>query len=419
MDFSKLPSWTWSAAGFVLALGIGVMIGRGSAPDPADQSSAPNGARGSRFAARGTAAGGAAGKTERGGESAREEAGLSGDMGRDFESILEEASRMKRTQRLLAMLDRLPDDQFADAYQTVCDSPLSALRGVERSLVLQAWAERDPHGALAHLQENGAEDWERETTVSAWAASDPHAAFEWASAAADEGRVNNWVLGAMRGIAATSPDLARDFLMSLDGETRERSLGAMQPYVMQYGFNYAMNWVQGVADPGLQNMASRRFARDLTELDPVQAGSWNAAIADRDTRRDVSEMVSDRWARQDLEGAKAWVDSLPEDTRTEAAEGVARHYARENPTEAAQWLSGLGDNPDLDGAKRILIDESFRKDPAVSLGFVNQLADQKAQTGYYHRYLGWWMKKDANAAKAWTEDNQGSLPESIVKRVLR
>ena len=100
--------------------------------------------------------------------------------------------------------------------------------------------------------------------------------------------------------------------MSMEGETRKRSLGAMQPYVMQYGFNYAVSWLGGVGDPELQNSASRRFARDLAELDPVQAGSWNAAIADRNTRRDVSETVSDRWARQDLEGAKAWVTSLPE-----------------------------------------------------------------------------------------------------------
>ena len=417
MDISKLPSWTWSAAGFVLALGVGVMIGRGSAPEPAGEPSSSEALRASRLAARSMESGG--GRKVRDEDRSREDAELSGNLERDFESILEEASRMSRTQRLLALLDRLPDDQFADAYLAVKESPLSALRGVERSLVLQAWAERDPHGALAHLQENGAEDWERETAVSAWAANDPHAAFEWASMAEDAGNVNNWLLGAMRGIAATSPDLARDFLMSLEGETRTRSLSAMQPYVMQYGFNYAVSWLDGVADPGLQNAASRRFARDLAELDPVEAGRWNAAIADRNTRRDVSETVSDRWARRDLEGAKAWVTSLPEDTRTEAAEGVARHYARQNPAEAAQWLAALGDNPDLDGAKRIFIDESFRKDPAVSLEFVTQLADQKSQPGIYHRYLGWWMKNDANAAKAWTQDNQDILPESIVKRVLR
>jgi hypothetical protein len=255
--------------------------------------------------------------------------------------------------------------------------------------------------------------------VSAWAAKDPYAAFEWASLTEDEGKVNNWQLGAMRGIAATSPDLAREFLVSLEGETRSRSLGAVQPYVMQHGFDYATAWLDGLGDPALQNSASRRFARDLAELDPAQAGQWNAAIADRGTRRDVSETVSDRWARRDLEGAKAWVASLPEDTRTEAAEGVARHYARQNPAEAADWLAALGDNPDLDGAKRIFIEESFRKDPTVSLDFVSQLADQKSQTGSYYRYLGWWMKTDADAAKAWTESHREILPEGVVKRMLR
>jgi hypothetical protein len=321
---------------------------------------------------------------------------------------------------LLAFLDRLPADQFGAVYQEFRDSPLAALRGSERSLVLQAWAERDPLGALGFLQNNGAEDWERETAVSAWAAKDPQSAFAWAAGAADEGKVNNWQLGALRGIAATNPELARDYLVQMEsGETRNHALEAMEPYLTRYGFDFAVNWVDGVSDAGLRGQASRMMANDLANLDPARAADWNRMIADTDLRRDISETVSDRWARVDLDAAKRWVESLPEDTRTEAAEGIARQYARQDAAAAASWLNRLGNNPDLDGARRVFIEESFRRDPEISLGFVSTLTDQRAREGYYYRLVGGWSGRDAQAARAWVSANATALPEGVVKRFLR
>jgi hypothetical protein len=407
----------------VVALVAGVVIGRKPAPEGA--SAEAGGA--ARLAASGRAGGAElAGRAGRDG-GAKARARAAEDQKADavpdaaaLESILESASRLERTQRLLSFLDRLPAEQFAAVYQQFRDSPLADLRGSERSLVLQAWAERDPLGALGFLQTGGAEDWERETAVSAWAAKDPQSAFAWASSATDEGTINNWQLGALRGIAATSPELARDYLVQMEGnDTRNRALESMQPYLTRYGFDYAANWIEGLNEPGLRGRATRMMADELAELDPGRAGQWNASIADTEVRRDVSETVSDRWARVDLEGAKRWAESLPEDTRTEAAEGIARHYARQDPAAAAAWLDGLGNNPDLDGARRVLIEESFRRAPEVSLGFVGTLADNRSREGLYYRLVGGWSQRDANAARAWVAANASALPENLVRRYTR
>ena len=403
-----------SAGGLALALGAGVMIGRISAPAAdaiaAESTSDATDLRG-REAERGMSLAERV-KAKRAGKERDAEASGS----KDLTSILGLPSRLDRTQRLLAFLDRLPSDQFASVYDELRNSPSANLLGSERSLILQAWAERDPHGALGFLQENEASDWERETAVATWAANDPQAAFAWASTAEDAGNVNNWLLGATRGIAATNPELARDFIAQLDGRTRDQAIDAVRPYVMQYGFEYAANWISGVGDEAVRNRASREMARDLANLDPAQAGVWNAAIADTNTRRDVSETVSDRWARTDLEGARTWVESLPEDTKSEAAEGVARQFARQDPVAASQWLASLGDNPDLDGARRIFIEESFRRSPATSLEFVSNISDQRAQEGYYQRYLGGWMRRDEAAARDWINSNSQVLPERVVRR---
>lgn len=336
---------------------------------------------------------------------------------KDLKSIMEATSRLDRTQRLLAFLDRLPSDQFAGIYEEFRNSPSAELFGSERSLILQAWAERDPLTALSFLQEKGAEDWERETAVATWASNDPQAAFAWASTAQDEGRVNNWLLGATRGIAATNPELARDFIGQLEGRTRNQALDAVQPYVMQYGFSYATAWLAGVGDEETRDRASRSMARDLANLDPAKAAVWNTAMTNVQSRRDISETVSDRWASNDLASARTWVESLPEDTKSEAAEGVARHYARLDPTAAAQWLNTLGDNPDLDGARSVLIEETFRTSPEASLEYVSKISDARSQEDHYRRYLRDWMRRDQNSAQAWIASNSASIPPQVLQRI--
>ena len=260
MNFSKLPSWTWTAGGLGLALAAGVMIGRVSAPG-ADAGAARESQAGGKSGGR-DSRGGLTGdeRSARTRESARAK---SGTTEQDLAKILSSPNRLERTEKLLAYLDRLPTDQFAAVYDQLRNSPSAKLQGSERSLVLQAWADRDPLMALGFLQEKGAEDWERETAVSTWASKDPQAAFAWASAASDEGDVNNWLLGAARGIAMTNPELARDYLSQMEGETRNRALRDMQPYVAQYGFDYASAWVTSISDEGLRGQASRTMAGRL------------------------------------------------------------------------------------------------------------------------------------------------------------
>lgn len=411
----KKSQWVWSAGGVALALIAGVMIGRISATKEGEASGSGAGAAGKSGERSGEMGLSLAERVQRK-RAAEASEGRTKPVDKDLHSIMESTSRLERTQRLLAFLDRLPAEQFAGVYDEFRNSPGANLHGSERSLILQAWAERDPNAALSFLQEKGAQDWERETAVATWAAKDPQAAFAWAAAAPDEGDVNNWLLGATRGIANTNPELARDFIGQLEGRTRDQALAAVQPYVMQYGFDYATAWISGVGDEAVREQASRSMARDLANMDPVQASQWNAAMTNVEVRRDVSETVSDSWARTDLASARTWVEGLPENTKSEAAEGVARYYARQDPAAAAQWLTGLGNNPDLDGARRVLIEESFRSSPQTSLEYVSNLADQKSQEGYYWRYLGGWMRQDENAARAWMNNHQQTLPPQVVKR---
>ncbi|MFC7336683.1 hypothetical protein ACFQY0_05810 [Haloferula chungangensis] len=414
----KLPSWTLTATSVPLALIAGIMLGRSSSGESdatASSSDAPNRNIPTRSGLSGDDSGSA---SKRDGSS---RSSSSDDSTRQqLTAILESSSRLERTQRLLAFLDRLSTDQFASVYEELSDSPMANIRGSERSLILQAWAERDPMSAIAHLEENGADDWERETTLSTWAAIDPAGAFAWAASSEDDGGTNNWMVGTMRGIAATSPELARDFLTQMpDDRTRSRSLETMQGYVMQYGSEYAENWIAGISDSDLKNRASRYLANDLARLDPERAAQWSATITDPNTLREVSEDISESWARQDVESAKSWVMTLPDGARGEAVEGVASQYARQDPTAAAEWLNSLGNSPAYDDAREEVVRASYRQDPATSLNYISNIASERERNRNYERYLGDWMRRDADSARDWALNNQTVLPQNVVDRYLR
>ncbi|MFD0894607.1 hypothetical protein KBB96_05695 [Luteolibacter ambystomatis] len=400
----------------LVALVAGVIIGR-VAPANRDGAADKEDAVPSLLAHRSerSAEGPANGSTVAGRGSNRSDRSADKELG----PILEASSSLERTQRLLAFLERLPADQFEGVYDEFRNNPLARVRESELSLVLQAWADRDPHAALGFLQTKGAQDWERETAVSTWAGKDPQAAFEWAQITPDTGRVNNWVLGAMRGIATTNPDLARDYLAGLEGETRDRSLNALQPYVTQYGFDYAKNWIAGVQDPDFRNSVARNMARDLANLDMDQATTWAASLADADTRRSVAGTLSDAWARTDVNAAKAWVDSLPPEMKVRGVEGVSRYYAQSDPVAAASWLTSMGNGPEVDRAKSIYVEETFRGSPQTSLDFVSKVADKGSRDRLYWRFTTEWARRDPASARQWVNANASRIPQDLVNRLNR
>ena len=130
MNFSKLPSWTWTAGGLGLALAAGVMIGRVSAPGAESGSARES-----------LADGKSGGRDSRGGFSAEDRAARSRESARssksgaseqDLSKILSSTNRLERTEKLLAYLDRLPTEQFASVYEQLRLSPSTKVLGSER-----------------------------------------------------------------------------------------------------------------------------------------------------------------------------------------------------------------------------------------------------------------------------------------------
>ena len=100
-------------------------------------------------------------------------------------------------------------------------------------------------------------------------------------------------------------------------------------------------------------------------------------------------------------------------------QGVASTYARQDPAAAAAWLDSLGNSPAYDDARREVVRASYRQDPATSLNYISSISNERERNQNYERYLGDWMRRDADSARTWAQDNQAVLPENVVKRFLR
>lgn len=418
-DSQGLPRWAWALPALAVGLGGGVMIGKqGAASEAARGASASGDASRALGTLRGLsydAPAGAAGSRSASAFATTE------DATNHLMALLDSPSRLGRMQRLLAFLEELPEERFGEVYRALADSPLGRDRQSERALILQAWAERDPQAATAHLQENGAEDWERETTLATWASYDPDSAFTWALNTEDDGRVNNWVVGTLQGIASASPELARDYLVSIEDEhTRNHSLRTIQSSVMRNGFDAATAWIAGIDQENpLHERAARYLANDLTDLDPAAAGAWASSLSDAGTRREVAETVSEGWARNDLESARQWVETLPQDALNEAAEGITEAWARQDPDASARWLAGLGNDPELDGAKHDYIRQTWREHPEYALGMTTALTNPGHRNRTMRRLLGDWAERDADAARNWATTNRDLIDPEVIERVFR
>lgn len=333
--------------------------------------------------------------------------------------ILNTSNRVERTRQLIAFLDKLETDDIENVIGGFQEAGWVDYNRSEYSMLISTWMDRDPYSAVAYLQESEPDGWTRKTAISAWASENPEAAAQAVNELEDDGRVNDWVVGLIEGMALNDPDGALLTLQKLPpGDTRKQAIREMLPEVVIRGADFAGEWIEKIEEPKLQSDTARNLAHSLARRDPESASDWIKGISATETRKSASEVVAEHYAQQDLEAARAWTESLPADTMPEAAEGVAKHLTKEDPVEAAIWLQQLGDAPDLDGARIQFLREAGKTDPQVALENVHNLSQPSHQERYYRDILRGWSKNDKEAAIAWALDNSESISENVLKSVV-
>lgn len=333
-----------------------------------------------------------------------------------MEEIVRGENALDRGRAMLEWIDSLSPEEFESAVDRFRSLGLTEARMGEYAMLLTAWAQVDPVGALAYTTEKTGGGMATNTVLSAWANRDPEAAIAWAKSNHQGDEANPYMAGIIRGIAEMNPGRATDLLQELpfSGE-RAEALSAMIPHVLKQGSEAAKKWIAELKDDRLRDGAISRFAEELAKQDPAGTASWLLANLGDASSRSVDDVFRE-WARKDSSAAMGYFQDLPQgEARSNALRGLVIADARNNP-EAAAELMNRYPNDITDRTAQHFVWHTFDKAPDVAVKQIGLIQDERSRNRMYERALGAWMERDSAAAQQWI--NSANLPQSVVDAVI-
>ncbi len=334
-----------------------------------------------------------------------------------LESIVRGENPLDRNRALLAFIDQLAPEDFEEAVAHFRSLGITEDRFGEYSLLLSAWAKTDPLAALDYARANTRGGFATNTILTTWASIDPQSAIRWAESNHSGDEANPYMVGVIRGIAGTDPELATTLLTGMP-RSRERgdALDAVLPYLLAQGNDAARSWIENISDEALRSGAMLRVAERLAASDPAGTAAWLVANPSEATRRRMDDVYS-TWARQDERAAMVSLESLPKgDDRSNALRGILNSIAENDPAKAVSIM----DRYPSDLNDRVVEDfvwNSYRSNPAIAVAQIARMSDAGWRDQMYRRTLSRWLERDAAAANAWMQSNP--VPQTVMERLQR
>ena len=334
-----------------------------------------------------------------------------------LESIVRGENPYERSRALIAFLDRLAPGDFEGVVDHFRALGITDERFGEYRLILAAWAKADPLAALAYAKAKTESRFAARTILATWATEDPAGALRWAQNNHQEEGANPWLVGVIRGIAASDIDGATNLLKSMPRSVeRGDALDALLPHLLAKGNESTRLWIASIDDDALRDGAVARAAEAMAKSDPASTVAWLMKNSG-ETLDQRLDNIFGTWAGQDEAAARTALSSLPSgEIRSDALRGVVRHFALNNPSEAIALMDQYP-NEVNDSTVRSFVWHTFDNDPATALGEVSRIGDEGRRNEMYRRALGAWLRRDAAAADAWLNTNP--MPESVTRSLAQ
>jgi len=330
-----------------------------------------------------------------------------------LESIVRSENPYERNRALLAFLDRLAPGDFEGVVDHFNSLGITEERLGEYGLILAAWAKADPLAALAYAKNNTDNPFAARAILASWATEDAAAAIRWAQNNHQGDGANPWLIGVIRGIAATDIEGATNLLKSMPRSVeRGEALDALLPHLLAKGNETTRTWIASIDDDALRNGAMMRAAEAMAKTDPAGTVAWLMENPGEALDRQLDDVFG-IWTQQDEAAACSALNSLPVgEIRSDALRGVVTRLALSKPAEGVALMNQYPDEVN-ERTVRNFIWHSFGKDPAAALGEVSRIGDEDRRNEMYRRAMGAWIRRDAAAAKAWL--NANPLPEGVTR----
>ncbi len=274
--------------------------------------------------------------------------------------------------------------------------------------IFYTWALQNPAAAAAaaqNLPPSLARNQAMQQLAYGWAQEDPAAALAWANTHVPAGKSRtDALMSVLMSIAAQDPQKGTAYLGTLPDGPAKNSL------IVSFAANWAASdpaaaiaWMDTVATGQIHDQALQSILAQLSEANPARAADVLSQISLASVRDVALPQLASAWAQQDIQGALAWVQSLPKsdaDARNQAFRNVVGTWSLTDPASAAAFVLTIPKDPNFRGMTDVVTQNWANADPAAAFAWAQALpsAGSGAQANAMRTALSTYANVDPQAA---------------------
>jgi len=325
-----------------------------------------------------------------------------------LEAALTQTDPSRRTEALQQWADGVGPNAM-DALLTKLNAiEDSQLRAEIRGALLASWAERDVKGMLDWFGKRKAEDelhqQARHALVEDFGERDPTAMLSWMEHSLPESVRAELYGPFFQQWAKTDPAAAAGKLRQLADASQanpaewNEMVGQVVAVWAGTDLNGALAWIQSLPEGATKLQALTEISYRWTEVSPQAA----AAYAARENDPALLKLVAGKWAEKDPQSAAAWAAKLPPgQEQDDATVNAAVVWAQKDPAAAAAYATSLPTAETREQAVMAVISAWSQTAPAQAAAWVQQLPENTARSQAMGQLMGTWAGTDAAAASQW------------------
>tara|TARA_B100001123_G_scaffold318609_1_gene357103 strand:- start:1065 stop:2360 length:1296 start_codon:yes stop_codon:yes gene_type:complete len=328
--------------------------------------------------------------------------------GRSLNETLRAASDPRERMILfLQALDGMNASNVEDVLAAFKEHTEPNRRYSELRMLLNAWAEFDPQGALAWADKLGG--WEERSAVGAvlerWAADDLESTLAWAREKY-KGNDNPYVVGIIGGLSRTDPARASELMLEMPyGRNRGRAASTLLDVYWDKGETQATEWVTTMESGSVKEFLTSQVAERIAREDVSRSAQWVESLEVGRAKNRAVGMVAYQWARkEDPALAAQWVDGIDEEeSKFAGMEGLVKVWVDRDATATAEWLNEYEPSAGKDGAVEIFVNAIKRKDPATAMQWAETITEADDREDAIGEVSRSWRRGDPDGYQQWKE----------------
>lgn len=288
--------------------------------------------------------------------------------------------RIRSFSEAVQNLDEENLPEILEAFDTL---PKGYQRYTELRMLMHAWAEMDPEGAMGYAKDLSRQErrFGMMAALSSWATKDTDSALEWAELDSGNREKNPLMPAIISGTAKADMGKATDLLFDMEyGHTRGQAVRMLITENLKTGGTRDLiRWAEKVPldkDPKLVEGISSMVASQLADHDMEAASDWVKSLDETRGRERAINSIVREMAEDSYETAKDWLTTLPSKDQYAAMPEIVRKWAYEDATAAGEWLNGFPATEELDSSISTYVRSIRTKDPEAAkewaLSIVNE-----------------------------------------------